>query len=144
MLVVMATFFYTVARLQQFPQITSQWPPNCIQTHTSNSCDKWSLFLLYYDKPIYFDFTRRLNVLPYKVLYNHIPPILSQYKSVLDDKFKSWAACGDTIKPVWTSISKIKTILLVWHVNIFYCLKYWNYFKKSTLWRIHCKMSSLH
>ena len=100
----MATFFYKVARLQQFPQITSQWPPNCIQTHTSNSCDKWSLFLLYYDKPIYFDFTRRLNVLPYKVLYNHIPPILSQYKSVLDDKFKSLAACGDTIKPVWASI----------------------------------------
>ena len=36
------------------------------------------------------------NVLPYKVLYNHVPPILSQYKSVLDDKFKAWAACVST------------------------------------------------
>ena len=53
---------------------------------------KLSLFLLF--KPIYFDFTRRSNVLPFKVLHDHVPPILSQYKSVLDDKFKAWAACG--------------------------------------------------
>ena len=50
------------------------------------------IFLLF--KPIYFDFTRRSNVFPYKVLYDHVPPILSQYKSVLDDKFKAWAACA--------------------------------------------------
>ena len=67
--------------------------PNCVQTHTSDNCGKWSIFLLF--KPTYFDFTRRSNVLPYKVLYNHhVPLILSQYKSVLNDKFKAWAACG--------------------------------------------------
>ena len=56
-----------------------QWPPHCVQTHTNNNWGKWSLFLLF--KPTCFDFTRRLNVLPYKVFKNHhVPPILSQYK----------------------------------------------------------------
>ena len=34
--------------------------------------------------------------------YNHVPPILSQYISVLDDKFKAWAAC-DKISWITTS-----------------------------------------
>ena len=31
----------------------------------------------------------------YIVLNNRVPPILSQYKSVPDDKFKAWAACAE-------------------------------------------------
>ena len=42
----------------------------------------------------------------------------------------------NTTKLFYTSISKIKSILLVWHVNIFYCLKLMKLpLKKSTLWR---------
>ena len=52
-----------------------QWPSNCVQTHISDNCGKWSLILLF--KPTYFDFTRRSNVLPYKVLYNYVSAILS-------------------------------------------------------------------
>ena len=93
----MSPAFYFFLRGETLKAIISpnhlQWPPNCIKTHTSDNCGKWSSFLLF--KPRCFDFTQRSNVLPYKVLYNHhVPPILSQYKSVLNDKFKVWAACG--------------------------------------------------
>ena len=91
----MSPAFYFFLRGETLKAIISpnhlQWPPNCEQIHTSDNCGKWSLFLLF--KPTYFGFTRRSSVLPYKVLYNRVPPILSQYKSVLDDNFKAWAAC---------------------------------------------------
>ena len=62
--------FYFFLREETLKAIISpdhlHWPPNYVQTHISDNCRKWSLFLLF--KPTYFDFTRRLNVLPYKVL----------------------------------------------------------------------------
>ena len=68
----MSPAFYFFLRGETLKAIISQnhlqWPQNCIQTHTSNNCGKWFLFLLF--KPTYSDFTWRPNVLPYNVYIN--------------------------------------------------------------------------
>ena len=46
-----------------------------LRTDTHKWRGKWSLFLLF--KLTYFYFTRKSNVLPYKILYHYVPPILS-------------------------------------------------------------------